>query len=504
MTPFPATAVTRTPETSSAWRTLALTSVAVFVVSLDSTVLYVAFPAIRATFSDVSAAQLSWVLNAYTIVFGSLLVPAGRIADRIGRKRIFLLGLGLFTAASAVCGLAPSAAALIAARALQACGAALLLPSSLALVLHAFPPQRRASAVALWGAVGALAAAIGPSLGSFIIQSASWRWAFYINVPVGIAALLRGSGSLFESRDETARDLPDPLGIALLAFAIALVALGIVEGRDWGLLGPRTLASIGGGILLFAGFLLRLRRASSPAVDLSLFANRNYRLANVATFVFAIAFTAMFFTFVFFLTQRWHYSLLQAGLAITPGPLMVIPVAIVAGRIADRHGHRGLLVAGGLVFALGGALLYSALESQPDFLRTWLPRALVTGIGVGLVLPSLSGAAVHGLPPNEFALGSAINQAVRQIGAVIGVGLVIAVLARAGPSSDISGFVHISQVLIGGGVLTALACLGIRTSPRAGSGPLAPAVHERDRRDGQQHRQENRSGELLSGEQPSQ
>src|SRR3954466_15653484 len=156
---------------SSAWRTLALTSVAVFVVSLDGTVLFVAFPAIRATFAQVSAAQLSWVLNAYTIVFGALLVPAGRIADRVGRKRTFLLGLALFSAASALCGLAPSAGALIAARALQAVGAELLLPSSLAVVLHAFPAARRASAVALWGAVGALAAAIGPSLGSLIIHS---------------------------------------------------------------------------------------------------------------------------------------------------------------------------------------------------------------------------------------------------------------------------------------------------------------------------------------------
>jgi EmrB/QacA subfamily drug resistance transporter len=406
-------------------------------------------------------------LNAYTIVFGSLLVPAGRIADRIGRKRIFLAGLGLFTAASALCGVAPSAGTLIAARALQACGAALLLPSSLALVLHAFPPARRASAVALWGAVGALAAAIGPSLGSLIVQSASWRWAFYINVPVGIAAVLRGSRSLFESRDETARKLPDALGIALLAFSIALVALGIVQGRDWGVSDPRTAASIAGGIALFAAFLFRSRHSSSPAVDLSLFADRNYRLANLATFVFAIAFTVMFFNFVFFLTVRWHYSLLQAGLAITPGPLTVIPVAIVAGRVADRRGHRMLLVVGGIVFAIGGALLFSVLDSQPDFVHLWLPRALVTGTAVGLVLPSLSGAAVHGLPANQFAIGSAINQAIRQIGSVIGVAVVIALLGRAGPSTGLIGFVRVVQILVVGGALTSLICLRIHTAPRA-------------------------------------
>ena len=240
---------------SSAWRTLALTSVAVFVVSLDGTVLFVAFPAIRATFAHVSAAQLSWVLNAYTIVFGALLVPAGRIADRVGRKRIFLLGLALFSAASTLCGVAPSAGILIAARALQAVGAALLLPSSLALVLHAFPAERRASAVALWGAVGALAAAIGPSLGSLIIQSWGWRWVFYINVPVGIAAVVRGNKLLRESRDEAASELPDLSGLVLLIAGVALIALGIVEGGGWGLLDPRTLASLIGGALLFAGFI---------------------------------------------------------------------------------------------------------------------------------------------------------------------------------------------------------------------------------------------------------
>src|SRR5438876_3562285 len=473
--PAPTRGTTMTPS-SSAWRTLALTSVAVFVVSLDGTVLFVAFPAIRATFARVSAAQLSWVLNAYTIVFGALLVPSGCIADRVGRKRTFLLGLALFSAASALCGLAPSAGALIAARALQAVGAALLLPSSLAVVLHAFVVARRASAVALWGAVGALAAAIGPSLGSLIIQSWGWRWVFYINVPVGIAAVVRGKSLLLESRDEAASELPDALGIVLLIAGVALFALAIVEGAGWGLSDPRTLASLAGGAFLFACFVLRSRTAASPAVDLSLFSNPTYRLANVATFAFAIAFTAMFFNFVFFLTQRWAYTLFQAGLAITPGPLVVIPVAIVAGRIADRRGHRAVLVAGGLVFALGGALLYSAIESPPDFLRTWLPRALVTGTGVGLVLPSLSGAAVHGLPPGRLALGSAINQAVRQLGSVIGIGLVIALLRRAGPASEIGAFRSIATILVAGGVLTSLVCLGIKTGPRAAPLPAVPAA----------------------------
>ena len=190
-----------------------------------------------------------------------------------------------------LCGVAPSPGVLIAARALQALGAALLLPSSLALVLHAFPAARRASAVALWGAVGALAAAIGPSLGSLIIQSWGWRWVFYINVPVGIAAVVRGNKLLRESRDEAASELPDLSGLVLLIAGVALIALGIVEGGGCGLLDPPTLASLIRGALLFAGFIRRTRNAASPAVDLSLFSNHAYRLANLAAFVSVAGYT---------------------------------------------------------------------------------------------------------------------------------------------------------------------------------------------------------------------
>jgi EmrB/QacA subfamily drug resistance transporter len=455
-----------------------VTSLAVFAVSLDTTVLFVAFPAIRESFRDASAAQLSWVLNAYTIVFGSLLVPAGRIADRFGHRRIFLLGVGLFTLASALCGLAPSAAALIVSRALQAVGGALLMPSSLALVLDAFPVGRRATAVGLWSAVGALAAAAGPSLGSAIVQSLGWRWALYLNLPVGAVAVLRGRTLLRESRTGEQGGLPDTLGIALLIASVALLALGVVQMGAWGPVGGRTLATLSSGVVLLLAFVARSRRAKLPAVDLTLFNERNYRIANLATFVFGISFSAMFFMFVFFLTQVWGYSLLKAGLAITPGPLTVIPVAILGGRIADARGHRLLLVAGGLVFALGGALMLFSIRSQPDFLFVWLPRALITGVGVGLVLPSLSGAAVQGLPPARFAVGSAVNQAVRQLASVLGVAAVIALLGAHGGGGVLAGFERICALLVAGGLLTAVLCLWLRRPASAASSEPAPIPGE--------------------------
>jgi EmrB/QacA subfamily drug resistance transporter len=445
-----------------AWSVLAVTSLAVFAVSLDTTVLYVAFPAIRQSFSSVSTAELSWVLNAYTVLFGALLVPAGRLADRIGRRRTFLAGVSLFTLTSLVCGIAPNAPALIAARAGQAVGAALLLPSSLALVLAAFPRERRAVAVSIWGAVGALSAAIGPSLGSLIVETIGWRAVFAMNLPVGIAALLLTRRVVTESRDTNAGPLPHPAAIALLVVAVGALALGIVQGDEWGWNAVRTTITFGISAFSFVAFAIASRHATAPVIDLTLFGNRTYALANAATLVFTVAFTAMFFALILFQTEVWGYSILEAGLGITPGPLMVMPTAIVGGRIAARRGHGIVLVIGGVLYAIGGLVQVTTLPAHPAYLTHFLPAALLNGVGIGLVLPSLAGAAVHGLSEARFALGSAVNQAVRQVGSVVGVALVIALLEQ---TPGLDGFRHIFWLLVIGGLGTSLFALGIDTRP---------------------------------------
>src|SRR5262245_33902362 len=203
-----------TGGTREAWGTLAGAAFAVTIFTLDTTFLFVAFPSIRRTVSDASGAGLSWVLNAYTIGFGALLVPAGRLADRFGRRRFFLAGIALFTVASLLCGVAPGLVPLIAARAFQSVGAAMLVPASFALVLQAFPPNRRGVAIGIWGAAGALAAALGPGVGSAVVQFAGWRWAFFINLPVGALALAAGARRLVESREPDRGPLPDPIGTA--------------------------------------------------------------------------------------------------------------------------------------------------------------------------------------------------------------------------------------------------------------------------------------------------
>jgi len=342
----------RQADTARAWKILAITSFAVFASALDTTILYVAFPDIQKTFSDVSRADLSWAINAYTIVFAALLVPAGRIADRLGRRAVFFGGVVVFTVSSALAGAAPSADLLIAARVVQAAGAAALLPSSLALVLSEFPPEKRSTAVGIWGAVGALAAAAGPTLGALIIETVSWRLAFFVNLPIGALTIILGYRVVRESREPEART-PDLLGVPLLIAGVAALALGIVQSDRWGWGDSRTLAAFAAGAVILPLFVFRSATYHSPALDLSLFRSNNYRMANLATASFGIAFSAMFLGSVLFLNNVWGYSILESGLLIAPGPLIAAVVAAAAGRAADRIGHRPLLVTGGLIFAAG-------------------------------------------------------------------------------------------------------------------------------------------------------
>jgi EmrB/QacA subfamily drug resistance transporter len=448
----------------SPWAILAVTSLAVFAVMLDALVLFVAFPSIERSFSAVSGAELSWVLNGYTIVYGALLVPAGRFADRVGRKRVFLAGAALFTGASMLCGLAAAPAWLIAARVLQAVGGAMLTPTSLALTLAAFSRERRPVAVALWGAVGALAVVAGPPLGSLVVQLAGWPGIFFLNLPIGLAALLIGRSIIPESRDERGGALPDPLGIVLLIGGAALLAFSVIESAAWGWGNPWLVSALLGGALILVGFVVRSLRVVSPALDLTLFRDRTFSLANAGVFVYSIGFTAMFFGSISFLTRIWGYALVQAGLALMPGPLMVVLLAPIAGRLAALYGHRRLLIPGGLIYAAGALVLLLGVDTTPHFLSVWLPSAVLSGIGVSLILPVLSSAAVQNLPPQKLAVGSGVNQAVRQFGTVLGVSLTFAILGDAPSSAPL--FHGIYLLMIASGLSVSVLSLGITTVPK--------------------------------------
>jgi EmrB/QacA subfamily drug resistance transporter len=409
------------------WRVLAVVSVAVFMASLDLFIVNIAFADIGRDFSGASTAALSWVLNTYAIVFAAALVPAGRLADRFGHRRGFLLGCLVFVLGSALCGLAPSLEVLVGARMLQALGAALVTPTSLALLLPEFPPEQRAVAIGAWAAVGGIAAAFGPPLGGVLVE-ASWRLVFLVNVPVGLGAVIVGVRLLRESRDE-AGSLPDLLGTAVLAASVAAVALALVKAPEWGWGGLRTLGCLAFGLVAMGLFWARCHRHPSPVVDPDILRVRSFALACLAMLLFGSAFAAMLLGSVLYLTQVWHDSILTAGLSLAPGPLMAAAMAVPAGHLAHRLGARYVAATGCVVFAAGCTWWAWRMGVEPNFLGALLPGMLATGLGVGLTLAPLSSAASSSLPPARFATGIAVFTMARQIGAVLGVAILIAVLA---------------------------------------------------------------------------
>lgn len=446
-----------------AWRTLAVSALAVLAAFLDTTVLFVAFPDIAASFSSVGPAQLSWVLNGYTIVFAALLVPAGKVADRVGHRRAFLIGSAVFTFGSLLCAVAPTAGVLIAFRLIQAVGAATLLPSSLALILRAFPPSKIPLAVAIWGATGAVAGALGPTLGAALVEVGGWRWVFVINLPIGIFTVFAGRRLLAESKDPTTV-LPAPLGVMLIAAAAGLVSLGVVQSDEWGWLDPRTVGSIIVGVVLLGVFVVHQRSTTAPAVNMDLFRVPNFSWGNAASLAFGIAFTAMFFSSILFLTNVWGYSILRAGFAVAPGPALVALLAPKFGSMAGTIGQRPLLLAGGVTFAVGGVWRAVALSAEPSYLVDYLPSMLFTGLGVALCLPQLSSVVAQSLPPNRLGVGGGVNQAIRQFGGTLGVALTIAFIGRPqSPAAALSNFDRVWFLLVIGGITTTLASIPLAT-----------------------------------------
>jgi EmrB/QacA subfamily drug resistance transporter len=459
------------------WQILTVVSVAVFMASLDLFIVNIAFPDIAADFDGASVATMSWVLNAYAIVFAALLVPAGRLADRFGRRRSFLAGIALFVAGSALCGLAPSVDSLIAARVVQAAGAAIVMPTSLALLLPEFGPRERPAAIGVWAAVGGIAAAFGPPVGGLLVE-ASWRWVFWVNVPVGLVALLFAVRLLRESRDASQTRLPDLLGTALLAAAIALLALGLVKAPDWSWGDSRTLGCLVAAAVALLAVLMRCARHPSPVVELSMLRVRSFALANTAALLFTTAFAAMLLGTVLFLTGVWHESVLRAGVQIAPGPLMAAALAVPSGRLANRLGQRVLATAGCVLFALGGAWWLWQLDATPDWATEMLPGMIVGGAGVGMVLPSLASAVAASLPPTRFATGSAVLAMSRQIGSVLGVALLVAILGTVSATDPAADFDRAWILLVVAAGLAAVAALGIGQVRQHDAGPERAGADE--------------------------
>ena len=407
---------------------------------LDATIVNIAFPDIRESFPDASLGGISWVLNAYNIVFAAFLLPAGRVADLLGRKRLFEWGIWLFAIASVLCAAAPSVGLLIAARVLQALGAAILVPASLALVLQAFPGPRRAHGVAMWSAVAALAAGLGPALGGVLVELEGWRLVFLVNVPLSALALVLARRTLVESRAPGRRTVPDLVGASQLAVATTLFTLGVVEGDTWGWDSPATWLCILAGLALGAVFVARCRWHPAPMIDLALMRTRSVSVANLLTLVGAAGFYSYVLCNVLFLTAVWGYSVLEAGLAITPGPFIAAAVARPAAALASRIGARWVIALGALIWAGGVFWLIHRVGLQPDYVGEWLPAMGLLGVGAGICFPVVGGAAVAEIPGGRFATGTGINSVARQLGAVLGIALLVAIVGQPAPAEIADAF----------------------------------------------------------------
>jgi NTE family protein len=393
---------------------------------IDASSVNIAIPNIADHFTGSHLSNVSWVLNAYSIVFAAFLVGGGQLADLLGRRRAFSFSLLAFSFSSALCAVAPSLNALIAARVLEAAAAALLVPSSLAIALDAHHAHERIHAVALWSAVAAVAAGIGPPLGALLITASSWRLVFLINVPVGVVAFLLSRRILVESRTPGRRRMPDLLGGLVLTVAIGALVLAIVKGEEWGWQNARVLGAFIVSALSLAYFWLRTTRQRTPVIDPSLLRIRDFVLSNAATALMATGFFAYTLCNVLFLTSVWHYSILSAGLALTPEPLIALALAAPTIKLVRRFDHRPVLVLGALVWAGGMAYLGFALGPDPDFLGGWLPGMVILGLGAALTFPTLSGVAVDSVPGPRFAVASSLNSVATALGAALGVAILIA------------------------------------------------------------------------------
>jgi len=442
---------------------------AAFLAGVDLFIVNVAFDDIGHDFAGADLTDLSWILNAYAVVYAALLIPMGRLADRAGQKRGFVAGMALFIAASLACGFAPGIWWLVGFRVLQAVGAAAMTPASLGLLLAAVAPEKRAPAVRLWAMTGAVAAALGPALGGGLVQL-SWQWAFWINLPVGLLLLYGAIRYVPDVRHNLGTPLPDLAGAMVLVLAVGGLVLGLVEGSEWGWTSGRVLGAFATSVLGMAVFARRTLRHPSPIIAPALLAVPAFRWANLATLVFNSAFGAALLGAILWLQQAWGYGALQTGLAIAVGPLAVPITSLLAHRLfpGARPGH--MIAAGSLLFAVSALWQGMAISTTPAYATGFLPAWVLGGVGVGLAMPSLLAAATATLPPAQASTGGGIVTMARQVGLALGVSLLVTIVDGADPEI---GFARAWYAVALGMFLAALIALRLSGAAARSLEPVA-------------------------------
>src|ERR671932_1283863 len=465
-------------EENRKWWTLGALCFALFMIMLDNTVVNVALPAIKADLG-ITTSELEWTVAAYALTFASLLLTGGKLGDLLGRRLIFLIGITVFTASSLFCGLSSGAGELIAARAVQGVGAALMMPATLSIISATFPVRERGAAIGIWAGVSAMALAIGPLLGGIITEHISWNWIFYVNVPIGVLGLVTTVFVVPESRDtshEQRLDLPGLVtsGIGLLALVYALI-----EGHSYGWSSARILGLFSVAAVALAAFVLLELHQRIPMLDLSLFRNGTFAGANLVAILVTLAMFGIFVFFPIYMQTFRGWSPIQAGAALLPWTLMIVFLAPIAGKLSDRVGSRWLMASGMVVVAVC-CLILSTVTVHSSFWHM-LPGFVLGGIGMSFVMTPMSAAAMGAVSVDKAGVASGVLNTFRQVGVALGIAIMGAIITNRAAAAARDGadpphaFVH---GLTFGMRVSAAICLGAA---------LAAAVLVRKYRHGEQH-----------------
>jgi EmrB/QacA subfamily drug resistance transporter len=464
------------PFRASANAVLAIVAVAQFMVVLDASVVNVALPSIQ---RDVgfSEQSLSWVLNAYTLIFGGFLLLGGRAADRLGRRRLFMAGIALFAGASLACGLSQSEATLLIARGAQGLGGAMVSPAALSIILTTFAEgSERNRALAVWGAIAGAGGAVGLLLGGAIVELLSWRWVFFVNVPIGAVVLVLAPRILAESRREGVRGGYDLEGATAITLGTMTLVFTLIKANDWGWGSARTLAGLAVAAVLLVGFVWIERRHENPLVPLRIFSNRSLAASDGTMLLLSAALFGVFFFCTLYLQQVLGYNALKSGVAYLPLSLTAIASSGLASRVVDRFTPKPVLV-GGLLVATVGFALFTRLQADGDYAGRVLPAMVAIGVGLGMSFVPITIAATSGVAAEDSGLASGLLNTTQQVGGALGLA-VLATLSSTHSSnllaqgdslaSSLTSGYHlaftIGAVLVTVGLV--LAIFGLRSGPR--------------------------------------
>ncbi|NLP85103.1 MFS transporter [Microbacterium sp. CFH 90308] len=464
--------MTRTSGVGRPWLAFSVAGTAIYLTILDLFIVNVAVGSIGSEFGVDSVPDLSWVLTVYAILFAAVLIPAGRLGDRLGRRRMFSIGLAVFVIGSLVAGIAPTYTWVLTGRAIQAIGAALATPNSLGAVLPMFTPQQRATVLGVWGMIAASGAASGPPLGAILAQ-ADWRFIFLINIPVGVVALMAIPRLIPETPTER-KTAADWFGAIMLGTAIAALTYGLAQSETWGW-DVRVWSAVVVALALGIGVAIRSRSHPNPVIEPDLFRRRGFGAAMLAMAAFWGAFAALLLASSLYFTAVRGFGVLEAGLLMAPGPAVSAVAAAVAGRMAGRIPPLTLALAGTVGLVLGTALLALSLGEASGYAATFLPGSLLAGIGAGTAIPNLLALTLVGVPPTRLSTGVAVYTVFRQVGSAVGIAMWVAAIGTVslGTAAFRAGWWVIAG--LAGFALVTLVVVAWRASPaRVNDTPSTP------------------------------